>query len=202
MQPRTPQRGLTIPEVLISVFIFGLLFASFWTAFKDNFTLSRRTHASLVAQQELQTLARRFGAEVRAAGPSEIGSYAIGAASSTEFTFYADADNDGLNERIRYYVDGTAFRKGTLVPTGSPAAYTGSETMRTITSDLVATTTPAFLYYDTAYAGTSTALAEPVDIADIRLVKLTLVVDADTEFPPEPIVSTTQVTIRSIKDNL
>jgi hypothetical protein len=147
-------------------------------------------------------LARRFSAEVRAAAPAETGSYAIGAASSTQFMFYTDADNDGLVERIRYYVDGSAFRRGELRPTGNPAVYTGNETIRTITNDLTATATPVFSYFDTAYAGTSTALTEPVDIADIRLVKMILVVDADTELPPDAIVSTTQVTIRSLKDNL
>lgn len=197
------QKGLTIVEVAVTTLLISLIGVGLWTAFRDNLTLSRRTHASLVAQQDLQILGRRFAAETRAAGPSETGAFAIAVASSSEFSFYTDADNDGLNERIRYFVSGTELKKGTLVPSGNPPAYVaGTETVRTVVRDVLATSTPVFQYYDTFYAGTSTALAVPVDVALIRLVKIFLVVDADTKAPPDAVISTTQASFRTLKDNL
>lgn len=203
MYRRTRQSGVSLIEVVITSFIVAILALTFWSVFRENFVISRRTQSSLVAQQELQILGRRFNAEVRAAAQSETGSYAIAAASSTEFSFFTDADNDGLNERIRYFVNGSSLVRGVLKPTGSPATYVaGNETTKAVISHLVASTTPVFQYYDTNYAGTSTALVAPVSVSNIRLVKFTLVVDDDVRFPPDPVVSTTQVSIRTLKDNL
>lgn len=203
MYRRTRQSGVSLIEVVITSFIVAILALTLWSVFRENFVISRRTQSSLVAQQELQILGRRFNAEVRAAAQSETGSYAIAAASSTEFSFFTDADNDGLNERIRYFVNGSSLVRGVLKPTGSPATYVaGNETTKAVISHLVASTTPVFQYYDTNYAGTSTALVAPVSVSNIRLVKFTLVVDDDVRFPPDPVVSTTQVSIRTLKDNL
>lgn len=202
---RTPtfSKGITIVEVTVTAFLVMILGITFWSAFRENFTLSRRAHSSLVAQQELQILGRRFSAEVREARQSETGSFAIGKASTTEFIFFADADNDGLAERIRYFVSGTELRKGVVVPTGSPSAYVlGNESVRTVIRNLVATTTSAFQYYDGSYTGTSSPLVSPFDPAAVRLVHMTLVIDDDITQPPEPVVSTTHVTLRTLKDNL
>jgi len=202
MHGRSLQKGLTIIEIIVAVFILSILVVAFWSAFKDNFALSRRTHESLVAQQDLQILGRKFAAELRAAAPSETGAFVIGAVSETSLTFYTDADNDGITERIRYFVDGDTFTRGVLVPSGSPLAYTGTESERVLVKNVIATTTPVFQYYDTYYTGTSSPLVFPFDPSTIRLIKLTLVVDSDTALPPDPVVSTTQVSIRTLKDNL
>lgn len=196
------RRGFSIPEVLISSLFVALIGIAFWSMFSDTFMLSRRLQASLTIQQELQVLMRRFSAEVRAAAPSETGSFAIASASTTQLTFYTDSDNDGIVERIRYYIQGNQLRKGTLRPTGSPLAYTGTESTRTLVRNVIATTTPVFSYYNSTYAGTSTALVQPVTLSAVRLIKMTLVVDDDTTQAPPPVESTTQVTVRTLKDNL
>ncbi len=202
MRHSSQEKGLTIIEVVVATFILMILVVILFSAFKDNFALSRRTHESLVAQQDLQILGRKFAAEVRAAAPSESGGFAIGSVSTSSFMFYTDADNDGIAERVRYFLDGDTFVRGVLVPSGSPLAYTGTEMKRALVQNVIATTTPVFQYYDTTYTGTSSPLSVPFDPSAIRLVQLTLVVDADTRLPPDPVVSTTQVSIRTLKDNL
>ena len=203
---RTPHishsRGFSIPEVLITSLLVVLVATGFWSMFKNTFSVSRRLQASLSIQQELQIFSRRFSAEIRSAAPSETGSYAIATASTTELTFYTDADNDGTIERIHYFVQSGQFKKGTLRPTGSPLAYTGTESVRTLVRNVVATTTSTFLYYDTNYSGTTTPLTQPVTASTIRLIKLTLVVDDITIQTQPAFVSTTQVSVRTLKDNL
>ena len=196
------RRGYTIPEVHISCLFVALIGVAFWSMFRETFVLSRRLQATLTIQQELQTLMRRFSAEVRAAAPSETGAFAIASASSTQLTFYTDSDNDGTVERIRYYISGNQLRKGTLNPTGSPLAYTGSESTRTLVRNIVATTTPVFSYYNSTYAGTTTALTQPVTVSAVRSIKMFLFVDDDTTQAPPAVQSTTQVTVRTLKDNL
>ncbi len=204
-RPPALQRGLTLPEILVSAFIVLLIGGALYGMFGDNFKLARRAYRSLSAQQDVQILSRRFLVETRSAVPSEVGAYAIQTASSGEFTFYTDADDDGMIERVRYFVSGTELRKGITNPIGNPLTYTGAtEQVRTVVRDVAATTTPVFTYYGATYSGgaSSTPLTVPVDVSQVRLIQLTITVDADATQPPEPAVFSTQVTFRTLKDNL
>lgn len=196
------KKGFSLPEVLVVVAITVVVGVAVLTLFSDLFSFSRTAQGRLKIQQELQILTRRMSAELRAASPSNVGSYALATTSSTTISFYVDTNNDGLKERIRYFLQGTDLKKGTLTPSGSPLAYTGSETIRTMVKNVQATTTPLFSYYDTNYAGTTTPLTQPVIVSSVRLVKVTIVVDDDVFAPPSATVSTTQISVRTIKDNL
>jgi hypothetical protein len=59
-----------------------------------------------------------------------------------------------------------------------------------------------FSYYDSSYDGTTAALTTPVTISAIRLVKVSLVIDADPGKSPTAVTITTQTSIRNLKDNL
>ncbi len=90
-------------------------------------------------------------------------------------------------------------------PVGSPLTYattTAQEMLVTVLRDLAATTTPLFSYYPATYAGTTTPLTQPVSPVVVRLVKVTVVIDADPGVLPPPVVVSSQTAIRNLKDNL
>ncbi|MCR4274705.1 MAG: hypothetical protein NUW02_01495 [Candidatus Campbellbacteria bacterium] len=194
--------GFSLVEALVAMGIFTVIGIAVMTFFSDIFSFSKSAQGQLQIQQELQVLTRRMSAELRAASQSSVGSYALATTSSSTLSFYVDTDNDGVKERIRYFLQGTELKKGTLKPTGSPLAYTGSETTRSMVKNVQATTTPLFSYYDTNYAGTTTPLTQPVTVSSVRLVKITIVVDDNALIPPPAIIGTTQISLRTIKDNL
>lgn len=194
--------GFSLPEILVVIAISVVIGISVWTLFIDIFSSSRTAQGRLQIQQELQVVLRRVSAELRSASASSVGSYVLATTTDSTLSFYVDRDNDGLKEQIRYFLQGTDLKKGTLKPTGTPLGYTGSETVRTMVKNVRATSTPLFSYYDTNYAGTTTPLTQPVSASSIRLVKITVVVDDDINDALPPLVGTTQVSVRTIKDNL
>lgn len=197
------KNGFTLLEALIATSIVVLISIGFWNVFKSSLTYTNTAQGRLMVQHELQLLSRRMTAELRAAMQSDTGTYALATTASSTITFYVDADSDGLHERIRYFKQGNELKKGTLKPSGSPLAYTGAETIRTVVHNLSATTTPVFVYYGSTYPSISTApLTEPVVTSSVRLVRITIAVDDNPTAPVDPIVSTTQVSIRTLKDNL
>jgi hypothetical protein len=125
-------------------------------------------------------------------------------ASSTALTFYSDLDGNGVKEQVRYFMSGKSLKKGVIVPTGSPLVYnSGNEVVNTLVSDVVSSSTlPMFQYYSSAYDGTTSALVQPVTASSVRLIKINVIIDRDPGRAPSQIVTTSQVTLRNLKDNL
>ncbi len=196
---------MSLPEILISSFILILASGALWNIQRDFSSSNKYFSDSLKAQEEARRFFKTISAEMRSLSPSSTGAYAIEQASSTSIVFYNDIDDDQLKERLHYYLDGTILRKGVTKPTGVPLSYNlNSETLQEILHDLTnaTTSTPFFSFYDSSYAGTSTPLAEPITVISVRLIKMTVVIDADATKPPGPSTLTTQVSPRNIKDNL
>jgi hypothetical protein len=196
--------GFTIAEAIISVAIISLLVITISTFQRDVFSLNSTLQSSLNAQLDARHLTKVMVAELREISPSSVGSYPISLASSTGITFYSDIDNDGLKDRVRYFLSGTTIKKGTIVPSGNPLTYNvANEKLSTVINDFVASSTlPLFQYYSSAYTGSESPLSQPIDIQAIRLVKVTVVIDRDPGRSPVPLITSSFVTLRNLKDNL
>lgn len=151
--------------------------------------------------QNGKTAIKKMTYEIRGASSSNTGAYAISLATSTDFTFHSNIDDDGLIERVRYFLSGSELRKGVIKPTGSPLTYnSANETLSTLIPDV--TSTSIFSYYDENYDGTTTALTSPINIPAIRLVKIIITTDKDPNRAPAAATFSTEVSIRNLKDNL
>jgi len=190
-------------EVLVSIFILTLIGLAVSSFAKDIFSLNRITSDSLTAQDETRRALKTMSAEIRTASPSSLGAYALAQSATSSFTFYSNIDGDSFKERVRYFLDGTTLKKGVIKPIGTPLTYSpANEVISELIPGVANATTSIFSYYDKNYDGTTQALIEPIDIATVRLVKITIVVDKDPQTPPSPMTLTTQISIRNLKDNL
>ncbi len=198
------KKGFTLPELIISVAVLSLLTLTVSTFQKDVFSLNTNLQSSLNAQLEARHLIKNIISELRKTSPSANGTYPIELASSTGITFYTDIGNNGSIDKVRYYLSGKTVKKGVITPTGSPAVYnSGSEVTTTLLNYVVASSTvPMFQYYTSNYSGTTTPIAMPPDISTIRLIKITVIIDTDPNRSPTPIIATSQVNLRNLKDNL
>lgn len=190
-------------EVLVSIFILTLIGLAVYSFQKDVFSLNRIISGSLTAQDEARRALKSMSAEIRTASPSSLGAYALAQTATSSFSFYSNIDDDAFKERVRYFVDGTTLKKGVIKPSGLPLTYNpANEVITELIHDVANTATSTFSYYDENYDGTTQALAEPIDISAVRLVKITVVIDRDPTQPPGPITLTTQINMRNLKDNL
>jgi len=197
------RRGFTLVEILVSVSIFAAVIVFIGGFQADVFSLNRIIQSGLKNQSEAKKIIRPFANEVRSAATSNLGAYAIAETNETSFIFYTDIDNDGLREKVRYFLDNGEFKKSIISPTGQPLVYDQeNEKIIKVVQDVV--NYDIFEYYDSLYDGTlsSTALSQPVTTSDVRLIKVTLVIDTDPNKTPAAIEITTQVSIRNLKDNL
>jgi prepilin-type N-terminal cleavage/methylation domain-containing protein len=195
--------GFSLIELLVAISIFTIV-AFIATRFQaDIFIQGEESQRRIAAEQEARTTLKNMIAEIRSAAPSNIGDYPIVLASSSAITFFSDIDNDGLQEQVRYYLLGRTLRKSVIKPTGAPYQYLpANEKVSYEVNDIINVGGVVFQYYDRNYTGSSTPLVYPVNIADIRVVKVIVTIDANPARAPEPITFESQVSIRNLKDNL
>lgn len=198
------KKGFTIAELVISIAIISFVLYTVASFQFDLFSLNFSAQNNMSAQLDARHVTKYFAKELREASTSSLGAYPIVLASSSAITFYSDVNNDGLKERIRYYVSGNKLMRGELSPDGSPLAYnTANEKITTSISNVVSSSTaPLFQYYSSYFAGTSSPLSFPVNINEIRMVKMYVIIDKDSNKSPNPLKVETKVNIRNLKDNL
>lgn len=186
-------------ELVIVIGITSLVGIAVVGVARDSLKNNRLIGNSLFANQEALKVLRVMVGEIRSAGPSAAGSYALASLGASDLTIFSDSDGDGAREQIRYYVSGSDLRKDVIEPSGNPPLYNGTPVTSTVVQGITATSSAIFSYYNSSYAGTTSALSFPVDPQAVRLIKVTLSLDRSEQ---APIVVTTQVSIRSLKDNL
>ncbi len=197
--------GFTLVEILVVtslVVIIGLAIVSFGRdIFWQNYVWSRE----LIAESEAKIALRRLIAEIRTAESSNTGTYPIESASKNSLVFFSDINNDGQRERLRYFLDGGVFKRGIVSPSGQPYVYLiSTEKISTPVNDIINPDDLIFSYYDSDYNGTASSapLVEPIEIKNIRLIKVEFLIDANSAQAPVPLYLSSQVMMRNLKDNL
>ncbi len=195
------KKGMTMVEMIVVVFIFGLIALATAQFQLDIFRLAGFADKSLNAVFSARQILKVMTAEIRSVIPGENGSYPLQTVATSTLIFYGDIDSDGVSEKVRYFLSGTDFRKGVIEPSGNPVVYTGTETIQTLISGVRNGSTNIFDYYNSSYDGTTAALSNPIT-SDVKLIKITIIIDEDPNKIPAPLTSTTQVSLRNLKDNL
>jgi type II secretory pathway pseudopilin PulG len=196
-------KGMTLVELLIVAAIFILIVIALGYFQSDVFKLNRTLQIGLDVQQNANKILRPFAAEVRSATISNIGGFPIEKAATTTMIFYSDIDDDGLKDRIRYFVEDDQFKKGTIVPDGDPFFYDPADEKVKIIARRVVPDEIVFEYYDDTYNGSasSTPLTYPMDLTEITLVKAKLLIDASSNGRESIVEISTQAMFRNLKDN-
>lgn len=195
------ENGFTMIEIMFGMFVFVLILLLLTLFSRNTWTYNSFISGGLVETDAGRQVLKTLTSEIRTASTADTGAYLIALAEESTLIFYSDIDDDGLKERIRYFLSGTSFQKGVIKPTGSPLSYNPqNETITTLIDQL--TNSVLFEYYDRNYSGTESPLSSPISVPDIRLVKITIVIDKDPNKPPSAMTFSTQVSIRNLKDNL
>ncbi len=204
MKTNSYKKGFTVIEMIISIFIISLVTITVTTFQKDVFSLNYSLQGSLNAQIDARHVVKVMVSEMREMSQSSLGAYPIALASTSAITFYSDIDNDGLKDKIRYFLSGTNLRRGVVAPSGNPLTYNdATEKLTTVISGFTASSTsPLFQYYPSTYSGTSSPLTAPINLSLVRLIKVTVTIDKDPNHSPTKVVVSSQVSLRNLKDNL
>lgn len=190
------RRGFTLIETIVTIFIFTLSMG----AISGLIMMLYRTHDYTWEQSQAIEEARRgietMVKEIREAMPGEDGSYIIASTTDFQFSFYSDIGRDLSIERVRYFVEGTNFKKGVIKPVGIPAVYPTSTEEISILSQYIRNAPSIFRYFDE----NNQELPSPSRRKDTKLMQLYLVINVDPIRPPHDFILSSKVQIRNLKE--
>ena len=172
---------------------------------RDILSNSRQQFGVLTNVDQANIIANKFTNELRNGAYGANGSYPINQASDTQLTFFSTAPNhDGTISKIRYYISGNTLYKGITNPAGSPPSYVGqTETITPISSSMSLGSAPLFYYYNDSYDGNGNALTSPVNINQIKFIKINLIVLKKlVQNSNDTFTVTAGASIRNLKTNL
>lgn len=200
--------AFTFVEVTVSISILVIIMIAVSSFQYNVLNYNRSSSVALTNSQEAQAIIKVMAKEIRSMSPSSNGAYPILAAGTSSLTFFVDVDSDGTKEQVHYYIGTTTATvnivyRGLIKPTGSPLAYTGSETKKILATGIRnSSSTPLFEYFNSTYNGTSSAMTYPFNLTSVRLIKVNLTIDTDPNKAPILRTFTTQISLRNLKDNL
>ncbi len=199
---KTGEAGFTLLELMLALGIVSLVMVAVTSVLITGIRYNGVIFDQLSAQSDGRKAVVQMIDDMRRAESSSTGAYAIAAASSTEFIFFANIDNDTARERVRYTLTATTVEKGIIKATGTPLTYpTSSEKKLTIAKFVTnqSGNVPLFTYFPGSYAGTSTPLTYPLVLTNIRLAKVKITIEKDANKSPVPITVEGTAEIRSLK---
>jgi type II secretory pathway pseudopilin PulG len=168
-------RGFTLVELIVVMFGFAILSFGL-VALVSNVFMSSTQQANLLADSDAaRSLSNKLINELRNASLSSVGAYPLDTADAQTIIFYSNVDNDADIERVRYFVQNGKLLKGIINPTGNPLTYnSNNEKILTVQANLANGTSPLFYYYNGTYTGKESALTQPVNVTEVKTVKLDL----------------------------
>ncbi|MFA6271481.1 MAG: prepilin-type N-terminal cleavage/methylation domain-containing protein [Patescibacteria group bacterium] len=186
--------GFTLIEIIIVIGIMGMLTTIIYQFVVQGNDMFNQSRDQALAQDTLRKVTKSIAKELRAAQNADTGAYLLASAQEKSIIFYSNIDSDPSRERLRYFLSGTSFQRGVI---DLPST---DEVVETIVEHVV-DSGPIFTYFDENYTGTEASLAQPVNLAAVRLVHMKFNVDIDPNQPPDPISIETSIMIRNLKTN-
>ncbi len=198
-------QGVTLIEVIVSVGIFAFASAIVFNFVVGGFRLQNFALDQSTAMSEARRGVEIMVREIRESQIADNGAYTIVTAEPQEFTFYSDTDKDTSVERVRYFLDGTEFKKGVIEPRTNPVSYLQQDEVVTVLTRYVRNgSVPIFTYYNGDWPGDSVnnPLSSPVDITEVRFLHVAMTINVRPNVAPTDFNLETDIQIRNLKDNL
>jgi len=199
-------KAMTLIEVLVAIAImligtggFTLLFLRTWDT--NKFVMEEGLASAAASRATNQVIIA-----LRGIRQAENGDYPIEFADDFNLTVYNDIDNDGVVERVHYFLDqaNDQMKIGITEPNLStlPVSYPTSDGSVTVMTNFVVneSSNPVFLYYNDDYPGdtVNNPLPSPASVGNIQLVKVHFLVNIDPVHAPNNINIESFVDLRNL----
>jgi Tfp pilus assembly protein PilW len=204
---KSKKRGVTMIEILVSIFITTLIIGAVTGFFKQILTTSKQKVQFLNDADQARYIISRFTSEIRSAAYGNDGAFPLNQAGDTQIVFYSTLGGNSTTtvKRIRYYVASTTLYKGIVNPTGNPLTYNlASEKVTPLEKNLASSTSNKFRYYDGNFDGSTTTqpFGQPVNVNLVKFVQMNLLLTKQNDKATTTYSIYGGGTIRNLKNNL
>ena len=199
------RKALSLIDTIIAIGIFALGIQAFTLVFikvwNNNAFIVEEGEASLIASRMVNEAVKN----IRKARQGDNGAYPVQSGDDYNLNLYIDFDNDGLTERVHYFLENETFKVGITKPSGNPPVYPlGDQEVRNLANYVINDflDQPVFSYYNRDYPGdlAGNPLEVPINPGDVRLVKIKLFVNIRANKAPDHINIESIAELRNLND--
>ncbi|MCR4333418.1 MAG: hypothetical protein NUV60_00110 [Patescibacteria group bacterium] len=189
-------RGLTLIETIVVVALTAFILIVLSSLIQYFYKTNAYTLQQSQAVNSARTSIEHAMTDLREASYGADGSYPVLSAATSSVTFFADTDNSGTVEKVRYYLSGTTLYRGNTPPGGDSPSYDGQTEATTLVVNNIrnGSSTPLFTYID----ADGNQLVAPINIASIASVRTTVLTDVDPNRAPLVYTLSGSATLRNI----
>ncbi len=190
------KQGFSLIETIIAIAIFAIVMAAvsglIIYLYRVNSYAIQQAYAINSARKGMEVITR----EIREATYSDTGAYPVVDAQNNSFIFYSDVDRDNKVEKIRYYLDGSYLKRNEVHSAGTPLTYPSFSDYAVLSEYVLngIRSLPIFHYYNAS----STEIVDFSKITDIKLVKVTLIINVETSRPPAEFTLESSAQLRNL----
>jgi prepilin-type N-terminal cleavage/methylation domain-containing protein len=199
------RKGMTLIEMLVAIAVMLIVTEGFTYMLVRSWDSNKSIIEMGLASTTASRSVNRTIVQLRAIKQADNGDYPIEEADDFDLTIYTDIDDDGVTERVHYFLDlaTDTFKRGVTEPNATiPVTYNNGDTTVTTLAQFITneSTEPVFSYYNDDYPGdtVNNPLATPASLGSIQLVKVWLKVNIDPVHAPENINVESFVDLRNL----
>jgi hypothetical protein len=196
---------MSLVEMLVAIGIFAIAMEGFTLLFLKSWRSNAFIYEEGVTAAAVSRAVDLAVGDLRRIRQSDAGDYPVKSGSDFELTVFLDTDGDGTTERVRYFLEGTSFKRGVTDPVaGTPVSYPAGDGTVTVLADHIVNTSaqPVFVYYNEDYPGdaANNPLPTPITVHKVRLVKVRLLMNIDPAKAPDNISLESFAELRNLKE--
>lgn len=199
-------KAMTLVELMVAISIMLIAMEGFALLFFRSWDTNKFIIEEGLASASASHTTNKIIKELRGVRQADNGDFPIESGSSFDLRVYIDIDNDTVTERVHYFLDLNTdqLKIGVTNPTGTaPVSYPVADDTVTVLADYIVNENdnPVFYYYNKNYPGdtTNNPLTTPVSVADVRLIRVHLLVNIDPVHAPNNINIESFVDLRNLK---
>lgn len=199
-------KAMTLMELMIAIGVVLLAMQGFTLLFVQTWDTNKFVLEEGLASAAASRATNQIVIQLRGVQQGENGSYPLVLADDFDLTFYADIDDDGVIERVHYFLDqaNDQLKMGLTDPNTAvqPPTYAAGDATVTVMTNYVVNESdnPTFSYYNENYPGdtTNNPLATPSNVGSIQLIKVHLLVNINPVHAPDNINIESFVDLRNL----
>lgn len=199
-------RGLTLVETIVALFIMSAGMLGFSLLLNSTWKSNKFIVETGIAAVKVNRASAEIINNLRKVRQADNGDYPVQSGDDFDIEVYLDIDNDGVTERVHYWLDTVNDRlmRGIREPSGTnPPSYAAGDGTTSIIADYIVNevTEPVFYYYNENYPGdtVNNPIATPIAVEDVRLVRILLRVNIDPIRAPNNINVESFVDLRNLE---
>jgi hypothetical protein len=198
-------KAMTLLELLIAISVALIAMEGFTYLFIKTWDTNKFVLEEGMASAAASRATNKIVIQLRAVQQADNGDYPIESADDFDLVFYCDVDDDGVVERVHYYLDqvNDQLNMGVSNPiAGNPVTYPNSDDEVTVVTSYVVNESdnPIFYYYNDNYPGdtVNNPLSTPTNVGNIQMIRVHLYVNINPVHAPDNINIESFVDLRNL----